>query len=172
MSLLDQEEKKKMERETLEIVLPIPLKYGDRSMSYLSDTKEYEHFRIIYNLLSLGLIEDDYDIRTEIMKKNHEKVFLMLAKKYAIIRIPRVNEKIVDIPVIYFSSNLTENQKNRIAMWSTYFKEQNISWCVSYENLNQNKTEEIMTEDDIIDLYKKHQILISKDNQTLQRKKA
>ena len=93
-------------------------------MSYLSDTKEYEHFRIIYNLLSLGLIEDDYDIRTEIMKKNYEKVFLMLAKKYAIIRIPRVNEKIVDIPVIYFSSNLTENQKNRIAMWSTYFKEQ------------------------------------------------
>ena len=29
-----------------------------------------------------------------------------------------------------------------------------------------------MTEDAIIDLYKKHQILILKDNQTLQRKKA
>ena len=168
--ILTEEQIKRMNHETIEIILPYPIHVAERDLFYLSDSKEYEHYKIVYNLLSLGLIHDDYDIRLSIMKKEWENLFSLLAKEYGIIRIPRVKGEQVGFGSIYFSSNITDIQKQRIALWIKYFLLTQQEFGIIYEDIQRKEQKIYDHEDQIIEIAKEHKLIDQEYIRSLNKK--
>ena len=148
----------KLDQITLDYTFFQPLQVGIYKKYGIASKSDYGHYEILLQMMSRGLIPDDYQVWQLLNEADtFQAAGLLATHGDMIFQLCRLNEAISSTNVLYSPEKLTDYQKIRLRLWNEYFQMKQYAYQI--RRAVQNQTLFYETEDEVEQFLHEQQIL-------------